>query len=89
MRNRTIGLDYLHKSLVEALYNGELSSDQLAVYHRIIGNYKAEKEEEAIPLSFIKTYMENLEETERSDVKNIMQRGFRELMEAWEDECLK
>ena len=38
-------IDYLHKELVELMFNNKLSSDHMAIYHQIIAKWKEQNEE--------------------------------------------
>ena len=39
---QAIPIDWLHKELIELLYKGELGSEQMTVYHRLIKRWKDE-----------------------------------------------
>ena len=44
-RERFIDIDWLHKQLIEAMYERKLSSEVLSVFHEIIAKWRKENEE--------------------------------------------
>ena len=38
-----IPIDWLHKQLIEMMYQGEIRSDQITTYHKLIGRWKNKK----------------------------------------------
>ena len=43
-RERFIDIDWLHKQLIEAMYERKLSSEILSVFHEILAKWRKENE---------------------------------------------
>lgn len=39
-------IEFLHKELVEAMYNREISSDAMTVFHKIISKWRKQNDKE-------------------------------------------